>query len=144
MADDSISRLRVILQKVDFFNSLKLNDLDMLIQALRKRKAIKGDEIITQGTPGDSFYMISKGRVSVYVKKGMTKVKVAELRDGDFFGEMALVNDEVRNATIVADEPVECFVLYKTDFKKILLANTKISAIIKEVLSKRKRTNQGG
>lgn len=141
---DDFSSLRAILQKVDFFYSLKFEELDHLIKALKKRKVAKGHEIIKQGEKGDAFYMISSGAVGVYIKKGMmgSQNKVAELGQGDFFGEMALVADAPRTATIIAEEPTELFVLYKTDFKKILLANPKISGIITEVLAKRKLKNK--
>ena len=143
MSDD-FSRLRGILQKVDFFNSLSFGELDDLIKALRKKKARKGDEIIKQGEIGDKFYLISNGEVSVHVRKGMMgqAKKVATLADGDFFGEMALVTELPRTATVIAEEPVDLFVLYKNDFKKILMKNPKISGIINEMLSKRRSSNR--
>jgi CRP-like cAMP-binding protein len=67
---------------------------------------------------------------------------VADLSDGDFFGEMALVTELPRTATVVAEDAGELFVLYKKDFKKILLSNPKISAIITEVLAKRRASNR--
>ncbi len=69
---------------------------------------------------------------------------MAELRSGDFFGEMALVSDEPRSATVTADDACELFVLYKKDFKDILLASPKISAIINRVLADRKSQNKKG
>jgi len=141
---DDFSKLRSILQKVDFFNSLNFGELDDLIKALRKKKFKKGEEIIRQGEIGDRFYMISSGTVSVYVKKGMMgqSKRVATLLDGDFFGEMALVTELPRTATVIAEENADLFVLYKQDFKKILMKNPKISVIINEVLSKRKSSNR--
>ncbi len=139
---DDISKLRSILQKVDFFYSLNFAEIDMLIKALKKRKIASGTEIIKQGDTGDAFFMIASGSVSVYTKKGMTVKKVATLSEGDFFGEMALVTSEPRSATVTANEPCELFVLYSKDFKKILMANPKIASMIKEVLAKRKMANK--
>lgn len=139
---DDFSRLRSALQKVDFFYSLSFGDLDELIRSLRKKKAKKGEEIIKQGEIGDKFYLISSGEVSVNVKKGFGNKKVASLGDGDFFGEMALVTELPRTATIIAETPVELFVLYKRDFKKILMKNQKIAGIINDVLSKRRMSNR--
>ncbi len=140
MADD-ITRLRETLKKVDFFYSLNFIQLDELIKAMKKKKFKKGEVIIQQGEAGDAFYMISTGSVSVSIKKGLTEKKVADLAEGAFFGETALVTDSPRNATVTAQEPTELFVLHKASFKKILLANPKISAIIKEELAKRKSKN---
>lgn len=140
MADD-ITRLRETLKKVDFFYSLNFVQLDELIKAMKKKKFKKGEVIIQQGEAGDAFYMISTGSVSVFIKKGLTEKKAADLAEGAFFGETALVTDSPRNATVIAQEPTELFVLHKASFKKILLANPKISAIIKEELAKRKSKN---
>jgi len=141
MAD--MAQLRDVLKKVDFFYSLSFAELDELINALKKRPARRGETIIKQGERGDTFYLISKGSVSVYVKKGLFgKKQVAELGEGDFFGEMALVSDEPRSATVIADEDSEVFVLYKKDFKQILLSNPKIAGIIKQVLTERKMKNR--
>jgi len=142
MSDD-FSRLRSALQKVDFFYSLNFGDLDELIKALRKKNYKKGEEIIKQGEIGDKFYLIGEGEVSVHVKKGMGGMKkVATLTDGDFFGEMALVTELPRTATVIAEEPTGLFVLYKNDFRKILMKNPKISLIINDALSKRRKSNR--
>ncbi len=141
--NDDITKLRETLQKVDFFYSLHFDEIDLLIKALRKRKVGPGTVIIRQGDKGDAFYLISQGRVSVNIKKGLVgQKKVAELVGGNFFGEMALVTDEPRTATVIAEEPTELFVLYKSDFKKILLNNPRISEIIKMELQKRKSANK--
>ncbi|MGD0566354.1 MAG: cyclic nucleotide-binding domain-containing protein [Candidatus Goldiibacteriota bacterium] len=134
MADD-FSMLRSALQKVDFFYSLNIMDLDALIKALKKRKARAGEVIIKQGEIGDKFYLIGSGAVSVSINNK----KVTELGDGDFFGEMALVTDLPRTATITVLEPTDLFLLYKKDFKKILLSKPKIAHIINEVLEQRRK-----
>jgi CRP-like cAMP-binding protein len=133
MSDD-FSMLRSALQKVDFFYSLNIMDLDALIKALKKRKAKPGEVIIKQGEIGDKFYLIGSGAVNVSINNK----KVTELGEGDFFGEMALVTDLPRTATITVVEPTNLFLLYKRDFKKILLSKPKIAHIINEVLEKRR------
>lgn len=61
MSDD-FSMLRSALQKVDFFYSLNIMDLDALIKSLKKRKANRGDVLIKQGEIGDKFYLIRWAR----------------------------------------------------------------------------------
>jgi len=140
---DDFSLLRNALQKVDFFYNLSFGELDELIKVLKKRKVKQGEIIIKQGEIGDKFYIIGSGEVSVHIKKGLGAAKkAATLSTGDFFGEMALVTDIPRTATVIAEEPTELFVLHKVDFKKILMKNPKISLIINEAFSKRFSDNK--
>lgn len=141
-ANSIFARLQHVLQKAYFFQSLKVSELDELISHLRMIRVQKGYTIIQQGDPGDSFYLIASGRVSVYVKKGFRSVKAAELRQDQFFGEMALISNEPRSATIVAEDVTELFVLQKHDFDKILMKNPAISQEIRKAFFERKAKNQ--
>ena len=136
---DDISLLRSTLKRVDFFYSLNFAQLDELINALKHTKIRKGTEILKQGDMGDKFYIIASGEVSVHIKKGFggTK-KVAVLGDGDFFGEMALISDLPRTATVIAEEDSEMYVLYKRAFRRILMASPKINQLIQGTILKRK------
>ncbi len=102
----------------------------------------KGYEIIKQGDPGDAFYLIASGKVSVWMKKGFKKVKVADLLQDDFFGEMALISNEPRNATIVAEDVTELFILQRYDFDKILMKNPVIAQELKKSYFERKQKNK--
>ena len=126
------------MQNTYFFQSLKLNELDELIGHLRMIRVQKGYEIIKQGDPGDAFYLIAQGKVSVWKKKAMLKSKVAELKSDYFFGEMALISNEPRNATVVADDVTELFVLQRYDFDKILMKNPTIAQELKKAYAERK------
>jgi CRP-like cAMP-binding protein len=133
------TRLRQVLQDDYFFQVLKMNELDELIGHLRMVRVQKGYEIIKQGEKGDAFYLIASGKVSVWKKKGFKKAaKVAELGTDDFFGEMALISNEPRNATIVAEEVTELFILQKYDFEKILMKNPLIANALKKAYYARK------
>ncbi len=136
------SRLRNVLQNTYFFQSLKMNELDELIGHLRMIRVQKGYEIIKQGDPGDAFYLIASGKVSVWLKKSFKKVKVADLQTDEFFGEMALISNEPRSATIVAEEITELFILQKYDFDKILMKNPVIAQELKKAYQERKQKNR--
>lgn len=137
------AHLRHVLQNTYFFQSLKMNELDELIGHLRMIRVQKGYEIIKQGDPGDAFYLIAAGSVSVWVKKGFHNAKrVAELGPDQFFGEMALISHEPRNATIVADEVTELFILQRYDFDKILMKNPVIAQELKKSYFERKEQNK--
>ncbi len=66
------------------------------------RRYHDGDVIIRQGEPGDCMFVIQEGRVEVLQRKGSKEYCLAVLDPGDFFGEMALFEQEVRCATVRA------------------------------------------
>jgi CRP-like cAMP-binding protein len=138
----NISRLSQILRKVDLFEALKMHQVDELISRMRMSKFNKGAAIITQGDPGFSFFLIGSGRVSVWIKKAFNKSKVAELFPDQFFGEMALISNEPRSATIIAEEPTEVFVLQRTDFDKILMKNPTAAQELRKIFNERKQRNK--
>lgn len=129
--------LRRVLQQAYFLQSMGLNELDKLMVCLKPMRVFKGFEIIRQGDPGDAFYLIASGRVSVYVNKGAYRVKAAELRADQYFGEMALISNEPRNATVMAEGLTELFKLEKSDFEKILMRNPSIAEKIKKAHEQR-------
>lgn len=144
MVDDSFSvtRLSQILHKTYFFQSLKMYELDELVGHMRGQKAAKGQTIIRQGDPGISFYLIASGRVSVWVKKGFSKTKVAELYPDQFFGEMALISHEPRSATVIAEQDTSLFVLSRIDFEKILMKNPAVAQELRKAFHERKQMNR--
>jgi CRP-like cAMP-binding protein len=140
--DSIFGRLRSVLQGTYFFQSLKMSELDELIGHLRMIRVQPGYQVIKQGDPGDAFYLIANGKVSVSVKKGFRSVKVAELKKDDFFGEMALISNEPRSATVTAEEVSELFVLQKADFDKILMKNPAIAQELRHAFFERKLKNK--
>ncbi len=131
------SHLRRVLQQTYFLHSMNLNELDKLVACLRPMRVFKGFEIIKQGDPGDAFYLIASGRVSVWVDKGSYRAKAAELKADDYFGEMALISNAPRNATVMAEGVTELFVLQKSDFDKILMKNPGIAEKLRKAYEQR-------
>jgi cAMP-dependent protein kinase regulator len=78
--------------------------------------ASPGEAIITQGEAGDAFYAIRSGRVDV-VRDGEP---VTQLGPGDHFGEVALLNDQPRNASVIAHTPVRAFRLSREGFDRVI------------------------
>jgi len=136
------AHLRRVLQQAYFMQNMGPKELDLLVVSLKAMRVFKGFEIIRQGEPGDAFYLIAAGNVSVWLKKESRRVKVAELRADDFFGEMALISNEPRSATVVADGLTELFVLEKSEFEKILLKNPTIAAKLRAACETRAAKNR--
>jgi CRP-like cAMP-binding protein len=91
--------------------------------------------IVTQGTPGQAFYMITSGRVEI-LRDG---VSLGAFGPGDFFGEMSLLDSAPRSATIRALDHVSCLMLSSWDFKALLERHPSIAIKLLEVLSRRLR-----
>lgn len=127
-----VRKLRKTLQGVDFFNRLKLEELELLVDHLKKRSVPRGHIIMNQGEKNaDAFYMIATGRCTVWIKKGGAMAKVADLGHDQYFGEKALVTSAPRAATVRAEVATELYVLYKEDFNTILMHNPSIAQEIK-------------
>ncbi len=91
--------------------------------------------IVTQGTPGQAFYLILSGRVEI-LRDG---VSLGAFGAGDFFGEMSLLDSAPRSATIRAIEQTSCLMLSSWDFKALLERHPSIAIKLLEVLSRRLR-----
>lgn len=98
------------------FQGMSLGDLTDVAQHMELQCFPSGTGIIRQGDLGDRFHLIYRGTVSVSVDRNGVSSNVAELKSGDFFGEVALLREEPRNATVTAITEVETFSLSKDQF----------------------------
>jgi cAMP-dependent protein kinase regulator len=96
-------------------------EVDLLVSRLSAERYSRGQAIIRQGDAGDTFYIIRRGHVEVTQrdKRGVTEV-VNQLGRGDWFGELALLNDAPRSATCRATVPTEVLVLKRLDFDSLV------------------------
>merc|ERR1711962_1594736 len=112
------------LKQVPTFKGLPEETLIKIADVLEEYTYKEGQCIIRQGAIGDTFFIISKGRVKVTRKElGATEEKfIRNLHKGDFFGEKALSGEEVRTANIIADDAsgVECLVIDRDSFAHLI------------------------
>lgn len=139
---EEIGRLRLVLKRISFLEKLKMSELDELIAALNKRSYGKGETLIKQGQKGDVFYIMASGKVGVYREKFFSRKKIATLGPEAFFGEMALIDNLPRNASVVAEENSDVYCLSHEDFQSILLRNPGITAVIKHTADFRRIQNR--
>jgi len=109
-------RICEFLRAIDLFRTLTPTQLTDVAEKMNKRQYAAGETIIREGEPGEEFFLISDGEVDVV----RADHEVARLGRGDFFGEVALISGEPRNATVLATEPLDAFVLGKTDFQSAI------------------------
>jgi len=112
------------LKQVPTFGGLPEETLIKIADVLEETSYKEGDYIIRQGAIGDTFFIISAGRVKVTRKEaGAPEEKfIRNLHKGDFFGEKALSGEEVRTANIIADEGegVKCLVIDREAFTQLI------------------------
>lgn len=122
-------------QNVEFFNTLKNEDLQKL-QKITKIKTYGKDEFIfLQNDPGDSFFIIKNGKVCIILEGK----ELACLHQGDFFGEMSLLTGNPRNASVKAQEDTVVLVIEKDAFKGLIQKNEDLFNNVLEFLTKREK-----
>jgi len=105
-----------ILKKIPFFAELSEEDLKAIGQKVQMQYFGPDQIIFEQGDYGEEMYIIKRGKVQVLRDYSI----IAVLSDNAFFGEMALVSEEPRNATVKAVEETEALVISKPDFRELL------------------------
>ncbi len=104
------------------FEFIPPTNIQALFKRFKTRQVASGEIIIKQGEPGDYFYMIKSGSVSVHVEINGKVNQVAKLSAGQSFGQDALVSNLPRNATVMATAPCELAMLIEADFEDLLLS----------------------
>merc|ERR1712196_302258 len=112
---------RAFLDKVPILNSLSTMEKMQLADALKVKTYKAGDNIIKEGDDGDDFFIVEEGEVVCTRNKAGVEVEVSpKLGAGNFFGELALLNDDKRQASVTAVGDVECLTIDRTTFKRML------------------------
>jgi len=110
---------------------MKAGDLGRVYQS--------GENIVTQGETGDRMYVIQSGTVEVVRDDGANLVKLAELKRGDFFGEMALFDKDVRSATVRAQGEARVLTIDKKMFLRKVHEDPSLAFRVLEKMTKRIR-----
>lgn len=131
---DRLERVR-LLRKVSLFQGLTSRNLFVIAQRLQKVSMDKGSVIIHEGEPGDSLMIVDKGRAGVY-RNGEP---IGELSRGDCFGELAILTQGPRTATIRAEESIGIWKLHASDFYDMMFDQTSIVLEMMKLLSSRLR-----
>lgn len=125
-----------ILKNIPFFSQLSEEDLQQIAEKVQMQYFPANHIIFNQGDPGEIMYIIKRGEIQVIRDDTI----LAVLKDNAFFGEMALVSDEPRNAKVVTITDVEALTLAKEDFRRLLEENSSIASIISYEVVKRANT----
>jgi len=129
------------LERVAILFTLSDNILRALARRMRPVPARKNTEVIHQGTTGDSMFIISSGRAEVTVEESPGhSITIAFLGPGDFFGEMALISEEVRSASVRALEDCELLELDRRTLYETLPEDSDALSELTKLVDQRKET----
>lgn len=123
------------LARVPIFANCTAEEIAAVAAVAQQSYFQPGQIIVTQGTPGQAFYLILSGRVEIL----RDSKSLGAFGAGDFFGEMSLLDQAPRSATIKALEDTSCLMLSSWDFKALLERHPSIAIKLLEVLSRRLR-----
>lgn len=134
----SVSTL--LLRNVPLFAALPEGQLALLTRVVGRKAFPRSTTIISAGDPTDALYIVISGRLKVMMSDDEGReVILAILSQGEFFGEMGLIDEAPRSATVTAIEPCELLSISKTDFRRCLQENFDISIAVMRGLVKRLR-----
>ena len=129
-----------VLKSVPMFAAFREDQLRSLLTVVMRRNAPRGTVIMAEGDRIDSLYIVISGRLKVMMGEADGKeVILGILGPGEIFGEMGLIDDGPRSASVVAIEPCELLVVTKGDFKRCMVESFDTAMTVMRVLVRRLR-----
>jgi CRP-like cAMP-binding protein len=110
-----------VLKKIHLFENLSDSELEKILPACVKETFAKDSVIFKEGDPGDKCYIVTCGavRISKFIPN-VGEEALAVLKTGDYFGEMALIDNFPRSAHAIANDDADVFAIKKNDLDKVL------------------------
>jgi CRP/FNR family cyclic AMP-dependent transcriptional regulator len=140
MAATSTTVSTTVLKSVPMFGSFPEDQLRTLATMVMRRHAPRGSAIMHAGDPTDSLYVVISGRLKVMMGEADGKeVILSIIGPGEIFGEMGLIDDGPRSASVIAIEPCELLSVTKRAFKKCLVENVEVALAVLRVVVRRLR-----
>lgn len=130
-----VSARIALLDDVDIFRVLGPGERERVAHEMAARRFGRGERIIEQGAPGQTFYVVAAGTVSILTARG---VEVTRLGRGQYFGEMSLLTGEPRSATVVAAEDAVLFELDRPTFAQLFDEQPALAGLLSEALAHRR------
>src|SRR5579871_2765462 len=122
-----------LLKRVPLFSGCSKEELGKVAKVADEIDLREGKTLITEGTPGREFFVLVDGTAEIR-RKGK---KIDTAGPGDFFGEMALLSDQPRNATVVATSAVDALVVTARNFRALVESNPLIALKVMRAVADR-------
>ncbi len=123
----------IALKSIPMFETLDIDTLKKLTEIVTVGYLNSGDTIVQRGEPGKKFYMLMKGSAAVYVNE--KEPPIAKINEGEMIGELGVINNDMRTATVKADGPVELLSMEGDAFLELVKKNSAISMAVIKMLS---------
>jgi hypothetical protein len=136
----SLGEKILLLKEIDIFSGLSASELAAIAAVTEEMAYAEGQEVIKQKNIGETVFLIIEGRVSVILEQeNGQEERIAQIESGAAFGEMALIDDSPRSATISTVTPCRFLILHKQEFKETAMEFPRIALQVCSVLSQRIR-----
>jgi ATP/ADP translocase len=136
----SLGEKILLLKEIDIFSGLSASELAAIASVTEEMEIAKDEDVIRQNSIGETVYLIIDGQVSVIMEKeDGTRSVIDQMDSGAAFGEMALIDNSPRSATIRTITPCRFLMLHKQEFKETAMEFPRIALQICSVLSQRIR-----
>ena len=130
------------LRQVPMFHDIDLARLKLLAFTSERVHLAQGQRFFSQGDPADAAYVILQGKAEVALEAATGPIKIAELGQNSLLGEMGILADSPRSATIVAAAPTTALRIDKRVFLELLAQFPQMSiAVMRELASRLEKTN---
>jgi HD-GYP domain-containing protein (c-di-GMP phosphodiesterase class II) len=144
-AKDTVADTSTIekLRRITFFTDIADADLRQVAEIIKEKAYPRGAVIIEEHTEADRFFIIFRGKIEIAKRlENEERFVLSVQSDGDFFGEMALLDEQPRSATATALEPTTVMEIMRKDFETLLYKAPMLAfRIIKELVSRLRETN---
>lgn len=127
-----------VIENVPLFANMSPRDIEGIAVLFKERRFAAGETVTKEGAGGAAFFVIESGEATVSVG-GQQR---ATLSDGDYFGEIALIDEGARSATVTASSELVCYGLTYWEFRPLVQQNATIAWNLLQTLAKRLRTVQ--
>lgn len=128
-----------LLARIPLFIDLGQRDLQTLATTSIQRDYAAGETVLRQGAPGEGLFVIVRGRVRVTQPEGSTERELAELGEGEVFGEQALLDELPRSATVTSLEPTSVLIVPVAEFRLALRNDPDIGIRLLATMARRLR-----
>ncbi len=124
-----------LIKRVPIFSDMESKEAEQIARSFKERTFGPGDVVTEEGKGGVGFFVIESGTAKVFVRGA----ERATLGPGDYFGEMALIDDGARTATIRAETELRCYGLTSWEFRPLVESNASIAWKLLKTLAARLR-----